>query len=189
MSLKHGLLGLLNYIPMSGYELIKDFNESLGLFWHTTGSQIYYDLSAMEEKGWLISERIIQEDKPNKRVYTITPQGKAELVRWLSAPPTTTKSSIKQRNALLIRIFFGAEVDKEKTLELLRSFRDECLEVIKSMDVIDDAISQAKGEIHPNSATYWGLAAECGYIMNKARIMWAEKAISTLEKQGGGQHD
>ena len=185
MSLKHGLLGLLNYRPMNGYDLIKEFNVSLGLFWKATGSQVYYELDAMEKKGWLISERIVQEDKPNKRVYSITQQGKDEQIKWLSLPPTITYNSTKQRNALLMRVFFGAEAGKIKTLELLRSFRDECLAVIESLDGIDDAITQAKGNLLPNSAFYWRLAAEWGYFMNKARVVWTEKAIKTLEEREG----
>ena len=33
MSLKHGLLGLLNYGSMTGYELDKIFRDSLSFFW------------------------------------------------------------------------------------------------------------------------------------------------------------
>ena len=41
MSLRHGLLGLINYKPMTGYELNKEFEESLGHFWHVRSQQIY----------------------------------------------------------------------------------------------------------------------------------------------------
>ena len=33
MALKQGLLGLLNYGEMTGYELAKAFNDSLSFFW------------------------------------------------------------------------------------------------------------------------------------------------------------
>lgn len=86
MSLKHGLLGLLNYGSMTGYELDKIFRDSLSFFWQAKTSQIYRELDTMECHGWLTSERIIQNDKPNKRVYTITDSGKEELGNWLSMP-------------------------------------------------------------------------------------------------------
>ena len=35
VSLRHGLLGLVNYEPMTGYVLTKEFERSLGFFWHT----------------------------------------------------------------------------------------------------------------------------------------------------------
>ncbi|MDR2589569.1 MAG: PadR family transcriptional regulator, partial [Oscillospiraceae bacterium] len=87
MSLKHGLLGLLNYDgPMTGYDLDKEFKRSLGYFWYAKQQQIYRELDEMEIKGWLTSERVIQNEKPNKRVYSITEDGKTEFVDWLNSP-------------------------------------------------------------------------------------------------------
>ncbi|MCL2350821.1 MAG: PadR family transcriptional regulator, partial [Defluviitaleaceae bacterium] len=76
MSLKHGLMGLLSQKPMTGYDLDKEFNASLGFFWPAQYSQIYAELDKMEKKGWLVSRRVVQEDKPNKRVYSLTAEGK-----------------------------------------------------------------------------------------------------------------
>ncbi|WP_394701574.1 PadR family transcriptional regulator [uncultured Enterococcus sp.] len=42
----------------------------------------------MEEKGWLLSEEVVQTEKPNKRVYSLTEAGKQELQSWLSTPET-----------------------------------------------------------------------------------------------------
>ena len=39
MALKQGLLGLLNYGEMTGYELAKAFNDSLSFFWQAQTSQ------------------------------------------------------------------------------------------------------------------------------------------------------
>lgn len=72
MSLKHGLLGLLNYGKMSGYELNKTFNDSLYFFWKIQISRIYRELNHMEKTGWLTSETVFQTDKPNKRLYSLT---------------------------------------------------------------------------------------------------------------------
>ena len=181
MSLKHGLLGLLNYQPMTGYELDKEFSRTLGHFWQASGSQIYFELDAMESKGWLESERIMQEERPNKRVYSITPEGKTELVKWLSMPPSNKKQSSRQRSTLLMRVFFGGEVDKRITLELLRAFRNECLDAIGRMEGIDEELARYEQEQGPDAIRYWKLTAECGEIMIKARLEWAEKAIATLE--------
>ncbi len=76
MSLKHGLLGLLNYGSMTGYELGNAFKDSLGFFWQAHMSQVYRDLNSMEEDGWVKSEWIVQEERPNKRLYTITGAGR-----------------------------------------------------------------------------------------------------------------
>ena len=41
MSLKHALLGLLNYRPMTGYDLKQRFDHSISHFWSANLSQIY----------------------------------------------------------------------------------------------------------------------------------------------------
>src|SRR3989442_212646 len=51
MSLKHALLGFINYGPMTGYELKKFFNTSVAHFWNAELSQIYPALKAMESDG------------------------------------------------------------------------------------------------------------------------------------------
>lgn len=101
-SFGHGMLGLLNYGPMTGYELDKAFKESLSFFWQAQTSQIYRELDAMEQNGWLSSEYVIQKDKPNKRVYSITDTGKKELNNWLLSPQSDIAATMRIKNAFLM---------------------------------------------------------------------------------------
>ena len=48
--LKHGILGLLNYGDMTGYEIREVFNKSLNFFWQAQSSQIYRELRTLEKK-------------------------------------------------------------------------------------------------------------------------------------------
>lgn len=48
MPLAHGILGLLHYGSMSGYDLSKAFRASVNLFWHAQTSQIYATLDKLE---------------------------------------------------------------------------------------------------------------------------------------------
>ena len=57
MALKQGLLGLLNYGEMTGYELAKAFNDSLSFFWQAQTSQIYRELNQLEAEGLVYTER------------------------------------------------------------------------------------------------------------------------------------
>jgi len=182
MSLKHGLLGLLNYEPMTGYDLNKEFNGSLGYFWPAKASQIYRELDAMEKCGWLTSERVIQDEKPNKRVYSLTEQGKAEFMDWLSSLDPI-KGSPSMRNAFLMRVFFGGELDSEHTLELFRSLREVIFRSAEQMQKVYDEIAPLAlmDERSAHNAIYWRLTALCGEIMNKAQLEWADRAIEILE--------
>ena len=180
MSLKHGLLGLLNYEPMTGYELDKEFKESLEYFWQARGNQIYRELDLMEKNGWLTSEHIIQVEKPNKRVYSITANGKTELLDWLSSPETDIANAMNVKSAFLMRVFFAGETGKEKALKMLRLYRDVC--VANNMKTNEPAKKVAQEELnYPEQAVYWKLTASYGEMMNQARLVWVEEAIAKLE--------
>ena len=184
MSLKHGLLGLLNYGPMTGYELDKAFKASLTFFWQAKTSQIYRELSTMEENGWLSSQRVLQTEKPNKRVYTITATGKKELLQWLSSPEGDISHAMQVRSPFLMRMFFAGEMDTEHALSLLRAYRQQCLESKAGMLAAHAAIDAYSGLLEDKKkAQFWEMTLLYGEAFRKAGLDWAERAIALLEEE------
>ena len=84
MPLKHAILGLLNYAEMTGYDIDRYFKSSIAFFWHAQTSQIYKELNTCTKHNWVDSEIVYQSDKPNKKVFHITDEGRLELNRWLA---------------------------------------------------------------------------------------------------------
>jgi DNA-binding PadR family transcriptional regulator len=184
MSLKHGLLGLLNYGSMTGYELDKAFNASLGFFWQGQTSQIYRELSSMERAGWLTSERVIQEDKPNKKLYTITEDGKGALQEWLSDADGAIGDALCVRSAFLMRVFFAGELPPGQAISLLRSFRGECERALKGLDATAANITEYSEVVFDaNKSKYWRIVALFGEGYYRAVLEWANKAIAILENK------
>ena len=62
--LKHGILGLLNYQEMTGYEIMEVFRDSLNYFWDAKTSQIYRELQGLEKKNWVSKTIVPQYGKP-----------------------------------------------------------------------------------------------------------------------------
>jgi len=180
MSLKHGLLGMLNYGSMTGYELDKEFKETLAHFWQALPSQIYRELDTMEQKGWLMSERIVQEEKPNKRVYSITDKGKKEFFDWLSSPGADIENATRIKSVFFLRLFFAGETSKEQALALLNSYREQCLEGISEMSDVDESFKQNETQYNPDEVIYWKLIAMHGEMIRKTRLEWVDKAIAIL---------
>jgi len=181
MSLKHGLLGMLSCEgPTTGYDLDKFFKSSLALFWSAKTSQIYRELSTMEGVGWLTSERVVQDDKPNKRVYSITEDGRAELVSWLTAADSGLRGS-GMRSAFLMRLFFSGEIGKEQALKLLLEYRDTAEAFARGIEQAIKDIAADEAD-YPEHALYWKLAAMHGEMSYKAGLEWANKAIELLKK-------
>ncbi|WP_024294040.1 PadR family transcriptional regulator [Lacrimispora indolis] len=182
MSLKHGMLGLLNYGPMTGYELDKAFKESLSFFWQAQTSQIYRELDAMEQNGWLSSEYVIQKDKPNKRVYSITDTGKKELNNWLLSPQSDIAATMRIKNAFLMRMFFAGEMGDAQALTMLRAYRESCLKYGLEFSTVPESIARY-GEVVDNKerTKYWSIVALYGELSFQAGLEWVEKAIAILE--------
>ena len=186
MSLKHGLLGLVSSEgSMTGYELDKFFKNSLNYFWQAKTSQIYRELNAMENSGWLTSERVIQEEKPNKKVYTITNEGKEELLKWILSPDIGHGSEI--RSPLLMRIFFAGEAGEEgrhQTLKLLKECKEHCMAYIANMNnVLEELESHESDERYADHVKYWKITALSGQMSAKYQLEWTDKAITILEEE------
>ena len=86
MTLPHAILVSLCEQSGSGYELTHRFDRSIGYFWSATHQQIYRTLRTMEDDGWVSATVVAQRGRPDKKVYTVSDAGRAELARWIAAP-------------------------------------------------------------------------------------------------------
>lgn len=86
MALKNAILVSLADTPMSGYDLAKHFDETIGFFWQATHSQIYRELAKLKERNLIEAEEIQQRGKPNRILYSITDSGREALLVWSRQP-------------------------------------------------------------------------------------------------------
>lgn len=115
MALSEAILVCLKERPMSGYDLAKNFDASIGFFWRASHQQIYRELGKLRLKGHVESQEISQSGKPNRIVHTITEDGKAALMAWSMKP--CKQPSIKDE--LLVK-FYGIDgVDISAFIEQL----------------------------------------------------------------------
>lgn len=181
MSLKHGLLGLLNYGQMTGYDIDKTFKDSLFLFWQAQTSQIYRELNRMEKLGWLTSEIVFQTDKPNKKLYSITDLGKQELQIWLAE--SSLENEFQTRSTFLMKLFFSGERNIQENIAMLKEYKAKCLDELADLEKANCNIEQYnQNETKKQDAIYWRLTTRFGALHIKACHDFAEEAIKTLEE-------
>ena len=103
MALEHALLVSLQERPAAGLELTRRFEKSIGFFWQARHQQIYRVLARMEADGWITAETVAQRGRPEKRVYSVTDDGRAALAAWLATPseaePMRSDLAVKMRGA------------------------------------------------------------------------------------------
>jgi DNA-binding PadR family transcriptional regulator len=88
MSVQDAILGLLAQRPRHGYELHDAFEALVGgeQNWDIKPAQVYATLSRLEKKGLIVEEGIEQDTGPEKRIYAVSPAGRAELQAWFARP-------------------------------------------------------------------------------------------------------
>lgn len=183
MSLPFGLLGLLSYQENTGYDLAKMFEDSLNNFWHAQSSQIYRELNRMEEKGWVTSQSVIQNGRPNKRVYSITDEGRSAFNEWINEGDDAVTMFENSHDPLLMRVFFGGK-SPEVTLGRLKAYRDMCITGLdKQAKEIQSSINDYAVLIPESSKErlYWQMTLNLGIAQSKASVEWAQECIDRLE--------
>lgn len=181
MSLKHSLLGLLSYNDSTGYDLAKFYEDSICFFWPAQMSQIYRDLNAMEELGWIGSRNVSQDKKPNKKVYYLNEAGKQELSKWLSNYPLDKE---KDFNPWMIRVFFSGQQSIEENISILREYYERCQQKIDKLHMIasENAKHYAEEFQVQEDKQYWMMTIQFGIAQAEAGMKWAKSAIKLLEK-------
>jgi len=123
MSLRHALLGLLAESPMSGYDLTKRFEHSLGLVWPARHNQIYTEL-----KGLLRDELIVLTDygPRGRKIYAVTEAGIAACRDWLTAGPETIDRAMRFEPLLRLNFVWLLEPEAARAVlgREMRHYRD-----------------------------------------------------------------
>lgn len=161
MDLRHALLGLISLRPMSGYDLGRAFAGSVAHFWHADQSQIYRTLERLTSGGALETEVVPQEDRPDRKVHSLTASGRAELEDWLASPIEADRP----KEAFLARLFFADPLGREGVARLLAEREQQVEEVRQTLDAVDvpgDDLAAAlrtatlrNGVIHAEAELRW----------------------------------
>lgn len=177
--LKHGILGLLNYGDMTGYEIMTVFRDSLNHFWVAQTSQIYRELQALEKNGWIRSAHVSQEGKPDKNVLSITKEGRQELMKWLAEDGDIGPV----RSPMLLKTFFRGECDIEENIAYFRRLLQQQTVFPQGSGMAEEAGSKYRQRIDdPLKALYWKFTIDFGRMYENMLREWCEHCIRELEE-------
>ncbi|QWG19015.1 PadR family transcriptional regulator [Bradyrhizobium sediminis] len=174
MALGDAILACLTEHPMTGYELAKTFDNSLGFFWKANHQQIYRELTKLRDRGHIQGREVVQSGKPNKLVYTLTPEGRAALRHWGARP--SSPASIK--DDLLVRLYALDSVD----IEPLRTDLMARLEYHRDRFARYERILNKRfpdGTAPPGDVGKL-LGLRMGVRYERAVAEWCEEALDTL---------
>ncbi|MFI0410107.1 PadR family transcriptional regulator [Actinomadura sp. 3N508] len=140
MALRHAVLAALLDGEYSGYQLAKIFDLSVSNFWHAVPQQLYSELSRLETEGLISGRQIIQHDRPNKRVYTVTQAGLDELERFAATP---AKPGIIRENLLAM----VQAVDHISASSVIAQLEDRAVASAAKIEVFEHTMKHLRGDL------------------------------------------
>lgn len=157
---------------LSGYDLSKFVDSSVGYFWGPAKSQIYAVLPRLIEQGLATRREVRQTQRPDKQLYRITPGGEKALRSWLAEPVAPEP----HRSVFLLKLFFGGFLAPDTLLEHVRRKRREAEQLQAELSAIDELLA-GKGDLHP------ALTRRYGHALAEAIIGWAGETELELEAE------
>lgn len=160
MSIRYGLLALLQREPMYGYQLRTEFESSTGGTWPLNVGQVYTTLARLERDGCVaagVDEAA--EDADLQKTYAITAEGQQDLADWFATPVSRSR---RPRDELAIKLAMaivapgvdvGSVIQAQRT-DTLRALQDYTRLKVRAQDddlswllVLDSLIFGAEAEV------------------------------------------
>ena len=174
----YALLGLLTFGEKSGYDLGKFVNETIAhFFFNPAKSQVYAELRRLVVRGYATEREVAQRDRPDKRLYAITPRGREALRHWLEtseAGPEVTKGP------LYLKVFFGGLMDPEALRVQVEDCRRQAQEGLARFLEIEKEIDGRPEFLFPSLVLRRGIAHK------RASIRWVGEVLEELERRDRG---
>jgi PadR family transcriptional regulator AphA len=179
-TLSFGLLCILATHNYTGYELMLKIQP----FWQAKHSQIYPLLAALEKDGLVQYEEVVQSDKPDKKIYSITEKGKSELKQWIAQPSAEPVT----RDELMLKAYCISIVDVDviHTLfdereqmynEKLKKYRNYC-------DNLNQKIENGNEKIDFSSPKFGFYIVLKKAIMNtEVNLEWCQWVKSQIKQK------
>ena len=182
MSLDHILLGLLRD-PATGYDLKNTFNDTVRHFWSAELSQIYPALKRMERRQLLRSRVEPSQKGPNRRVYSLTDDGRDHLLQWLRRGPVVDT----ERFAYLAQVYFMDAIGNlDETRAFMAALRQHFLRWLAELRAVERAMHAAQGDApeHFSTASFHRFATlRMGIHSIQAKVNWCEETLEAIDRR------
>ncbi|QBX55561.1 PadR family transcriptional regulator [Nocardioides seonyuensis] len=167
MSIKHGLLALLEREPMYGYQLRSEFDATTGSTWPLNVGQVYTTLARLERDGLVTPG---EEDAEGRVRYSITDAGREELAGWFGTPVV---NSDRPRDELAIKLALAVTVPG---IDVAAVIQQQRASTIVAMQDLTRLKATGEGDLS------WSLVLESMRFQYDAEIRWLDHCETSLAR-------
>src|SRR5262245_47190888 len=125
MSIKYAILGLLAERPLHGYELKAAYEQELVPAAQLNYGQVYTTLERLARDGLVAHEVVSQAERPDKKVYALTGEGRRDLQEWLNSP---SPLDLDLRNETFVKLVLARRLRDPDPLEVLAIESRSCFQ-------------------------------------------------------------
>lgn len=172
----YAVLGFLSRREMSGYDLKKAVEASIGNFWKESYGQLYPILKRLSDDGLVKRSDAAGAGKRARHVYSITARGREALRRWLEEPTEPQQL----RNELLLKLFFGGRGDVAWSREQVERTRRRLVSDLERYEAIHERLRREHAE--DADYEYWVITLRYGERDTRALIEWCDETRGALER-------
>ncbi|MGE5415445.1 MAG: PadR family transcriptional regulator [Acidobacteriota bacterium] len=177
MTIKYAILGLLSWKSFSGYDLKKMFTNITAFYWSGNNNQIYRTLVQLLGEGLVTHEVQYQENSPNKKIYTITEEGKAELKKWVLSNPEPPEL----RKTFLIQLAWADQLSSEEIDSLLTAYAREVeMQMLMEQEKVRRKVLIP--ERTPRESYLWQMMTENIISSYESELNWVKRLREGLKK-------
>lgn len=184
MSIRHGLLALLDQGPRYGYQLRSEFEARTGATWPLNVGQVYTTLGRLERDGLVEPSG---EDGEGHVFYAITEQGRSELRSWFGTP---VRRDNPPRDELAIKLAMAVTVPGVDVREVVQAQRHHSVRALqdytrlKARALAGERPGGAPAD--PESDLAWLLVLEQLIFQTEAEVRWLDHCESRLVRHRPG---
>ncbi|MDN3352011.1 PadR family transcriptional regulator [Actinomadura sp. DC4] len=186
MALRHAVLAALLEGEASGYQLAKRFDVSVANFWSATPQQLYRELERLERDGLLSGRVVEQRRRPNKRVFTLTADGREELHAFTARPARPTA----MRDDLLVKLQAVDAGDQDAVRKALTVRLERSRGRLDLYDRLRDGLLDGRDEAaYLSEADRVGpyLTLMAGRAYEQENIRWSETVLGILDRRAAAR--
>ncbi|MFY1700991.1 PadR family transcriptional regulator [Micromonospora sp. WMMA1923] len=167
MSIRHGLLALLERGQMYGYQLRAAFEESTGSTWPLNIGQVYTTLARLERDGLV---RPLPESDAGQRPYEITDAGRADLALWFATPISRTD---RPRDELAIKLALALTTPGVDVRSVVQNQRGATMRTLQELTRLKYASDRPED-------LPWRLVLDSMVFQAEAEIRWLDHCETSL---------
>jgi DNA-binding PadR family transcriptional regulator len=163
MSIRHGLLALLERGPSHGYQLRAEFDAATGATWPLNVGQVYTTLDRLERDGLVAQDG--EPDSDGRIAYRITDDGRRELTSWFASPVTRQGAP---RDELAIKLALAVTTPGVDVLTVVQTQRTATMTGLQNLTRLKARADGDDGDLA------WSLVLDSLLFRSEAEIRWLD---------------